>query len=145
EEPVAAASSAEFNTWRASHQDDLPPAEWQWFDVAIQEFKLALMREGKLSGSGAIDEAVRAKIHGRPLADVMREGLQAHVRRKTAERAEMDAAFALNASRRIPPDDTATLRDMANHQENLRVKMNKLDQEIAAANAALAPLEARGR
>lgn len=129
--------------WRASRQGDFTAEEWRWFDVALQEFKFQLMLDGKVSGGGAIDEAVRAKISGRPFAAVMREGLQAHLRRKTAERDELEAAIAINAKRRIRPDDTALRQELAEFQEGLRKKLAALNAEVTAAAAELARLEAK--
>jgi phage I-like protein len=101
------------------------------------------MLDQKVSGSGAIDSAVRERINGRQLREVMREGLQGHLHRKTAERDELEAAIATNAKRKIRPDDTAMQRDLADHQENLRKKLTKLNDELAAASAALAQLSTK--
>lgn len=106
----------------------------------MQEFKFQLMLDQKVSGSSAIDGAVRERINGRQLREVMREGLQGHLHRKTEERDELEAAIAINAKRKIRPDDTVMLRDLADHQENLRKKLTKLNEELTAASAALAQL-----
>lgn len=143
QQAVEAESPIQFNMWRANLSGDLTPEEWQWFDVAMQEFKFQLMLDQKVSGSDAIAAAVREKINGRTLGDVLREGLQAHLKRKTAERDELEAAIGINAKRKIRQDDTDTRRDLAAHQENLRKKLAKLNDELAAANAALAQLNAK--
>jgi hypothetical protein len=136
-QPVEAGTPLQFNTWRAKVGADLTQEEWQWFDLAMQEFKFQLMLDQTVSGRDAIDVAVRERINGRRLVDVVREGLQAHLKRKTAERDELEAAIAINSKRKIRPDDTTMLQDLANHQENLRRKLAKLNDELAAANAAL--------
>jgi predicted RNase H-like nuclease (RuvC/YqgF family) len=131
--------------WRARLNEDLTREEWRWFEVAMQEFKFQLMLDQKVSGSAAIDTAVREKINGRSLTDVMREGLQAHLRRKTAERDELEAAIAINAKRRIRPENTTMLQELAAHQETLRRKLPALNNELAAVQAELARLETKVR
>jgi hypothetical protein len=143
ERAVEAESTMQFAMWRTNVGPGLTREEWQWFDVALQEFKFQLMLDQKVSGSDALDTAVRERINGRQLREVMREGLQGHLHRKTAERDELEAAIAINAKRKIRPDDTVMLRDLADHQENLRRKLTKLNDELSAASAALAQLTAK--
>jgi len=139
--PVEAESPIAFNLWRAKLDAELTPEEWRWFDVALQEFKFQLMLDQKVSGSEAIDTAVRERINGRKWIEVTREGLQAHLKRKTAERDEMEAAFAINAKRKIRPGDDDTRRDLAMHQENLRRKLATLNNDITAVATELARLK----
>jgi uncharacterized lipoprotein YajG len=138
---VDAASTAAFNQWRADASRTLSPEDWRWFDVAIQEFKLQLMLGGKTSGGAAIDTAVREKINGRPFIEVLREGLQGHLQRKTAERDDTAVTITTNDQkirRLIKPGADDVLRDFNAHQEMLRQKLAKLEAEIATAQAALA-------
>lgn len=143
QQPVEAETPVQLNMWRANLGAALAPEEWQWFDLTVQEFKLQLMLDQKVSGSDAIDAAVRERINGRKLADVLREGLQAHLKRKTAERDELEAAIGINAKRKIRPNDTDMLRDLAAHQENLQGKLAKLNDELAALNASLSQLQVK--
>jgi len=127
--------------WRANLGQALTPEEWRWFDLTVQEFKFQLMLEQKVSGSAAIEAAVRERINGRKLGEVLREGLQAHLERKTTERDELEAAIGINAKRKIRPGDDDARRDLAAHQENLRQKLAKLNEELAALSAALVQLD----
>ena len=143
EQPVDAETPMLFNLWRAKLNDALPREDWRWFDVAMQEFKFQLMLAGKISGSAAIDAAVRERIHGRPLGEVLREGLQAHLQRKTAERDDMKTAFQRNEEKRalVKPGQDGLLRDLNFHQDNLRQNLAKLEEEVAGAQAALTRFE----
>lgn len=145
EQPVDAETPMALNLWRSRMSRDLTTGDWRWFDVAMQEFKFQLMLAGKISGSAAIDEAVREQIHGRPLGEVLREGVQAHLLRKTAERDDMKTAFARNEEERalVKPGQDDLLRDLNFHQNTLRQNLAKLDEEVAAAQAALAGFEAK--
>ena len=143
EQPVDAETPMLFKLWRAKMNDALPREDWRWFDVVMQEYKFQLMLAGKISGSAAIDAAVRERIHGRPLGEVLREGLQAHLERKTAERDDMKTAFARNEEKRtlVKPGQDDLLRDLNFHQDNLRQNLAKLETELTAIQAALARFE----
>lgn len=142
-QPVDAETTTALDQWRAQMSRDLTTEDWRWFDVAMQEFKFQLMLAGKISGSAAIDAAVRERIHGRPLGEVLREGLQAHLQRKTAERDDMKTAFERNEEKRglVKPGQDDLLRDLNFHQDNLKQNLAKLEQEVSAAQAALARFE----
>jgi hypothetical protein len=143
QQPVEAESPIAFNLWQAKMQGDLTAEEWRWFNVVLQEFKFQLMLDQKVSGSEAIDTAMRARINGRPFIDVVREGLQAHLKRKTAERDELESAIAINAKRKLPPGDDTIRREFAAHQENLRKKQAALNDELAAIKAAIVQFGAK--
>ncbi len=139
QQPVDAETPMALNLWRAKMNDALPREDWRWFDVVMQEFKFQVMLAEKISGSTAIDDAVRKRIHGRPLGEIMREGLQAHLQRKTAERDDMKTAFERNEQKRalIKPGQDDLLRDLNLHQETLRQNLAKLETELGAAQTAL--------
>jgi hypothetical protein len=143
QQTVNAETPMALNLWRAKMNDSLPPEDWRWFDVVMQEYKFQLMLAGKISGSAAIDAAVRERIHGRAMGEVLREGLQAHLQRKTAERDDMKTAFARNEEKRalIRPGQDDLLRDLNFHQETLGQNLAKLETDLAAAQAALGRFE----
>lgn len=143
QQPVDAETPMALNLWRTRMNDALPREVWRWFDVTMQEFKFQAMLAGKTSGSAAIDTAVRERIHGRPLGEIVRERLQAHLQRKTAERDDMKSAFTRNEEKRvlIRPGQDDLLRDLNHHQENLRQNLAKVEAELADAQAALPRFE----
>lgn len=143
QQPVDAETPMALNLWRSKMSRDLTTEDWRWFDVVMQEHKFQIMLAGKISGSAAIDAAVHERIHGRPLAEVMREGLQAHLQRKTAERDDMKTAFARNEQKRslIKPGQDDLLRDLNFHQETLQQNLAKVEADLAAVQAALPRFE----
>lgn len=145
EQPVDAETPTALDQWRSKKSRDLTSEDWRWFDVAMQEFKLQFMLAGKISGSAAIDAAVRERIHGRPLGEVLREGLQAHLQRKTAERDDMKTAFERNEEKRalVKPGQDDLLRDLSFHQEELHRKIERCETEIASADQAFTAFEAK--
>jgi hexokinase len=145
QQPIDAESPIRFATWRADTDSSLTREEWGWFDVAIQEFKFQVMLGRQTTGSEAIDAAVCEKINGRKLGDVMRDGLQAYLKRKTTDKDQLEQAIRTNSKLRIPPGDEAKARELADFQENLQQRLAKLKEEVAAAETATAKLEMKAR
>lgn len=75
-EPIEAKTPLDFSIWRAQANEALSTNEWRWFDKIVQEHKYRIMQQGLATGSQGVDEAARRVLHGRPLSEVMREGLQ---------------------------------------------------------------------
>jgi hypothetical protein len=142
---IEAVSTAQFDLWRADHLGVLMPEDRSWFNVAIQEFKFQVMLSGKATGSEAVDAAMREKINGRKLIDVMREGLQAYLKRKTADKDDLERAILINSKLHIPPGDEEKAKELAEFQENLRNRLARLKEEVAAAETAIARVEAQAQ
>lgn len=146
-EPVDASTPYSLVLWRTQARDALTADQWVWFDAILQEHKYRVMQQTDTSGSEAIDEAARARIHGRPLADVMREGLQMIIQRRTDERNQKRDALLANIKRRdlIPRENEQMLRDFELHQQELRNRIVRLEQELTQLNAVLAACEAKAK
>lgn len=145
--PIEARTPLDFSLWHAKAKDALTPAEWRWFELIVQEHKYSIMQRGQASGSAAVDEAARALLDGRPLADVMREGLQMLLLRRSTELDEATAAIKANESRRrlIRPNDEQLLQDFNAHMERLHERAARLEDEVAQLTAAYAACEAKAR
>ncbi len=116
-----------------------------WFDVAIQEFKFQIMLSKQATGSEAIDAALREKINGRKLGDVMRDGLQAYLKRKTSDKDDLEQAILANSKLHIRPGDEDKAKELAEFQENLHNRLTRLQEEVAAAETAIARLETKAK
>lgn len=138
QQPVKADTPLSFTMWRSDLGDALTPQEWAWFDLAIQEFKFQIMKAGQVTGSEAIDEAMREKIDGRKLVEVMQQGLGLRVQRIQSDKTELEYAMQINARSRIKPSEA---RELAEFQKNLEKKLAKMNEEIAGAEAELKELE----
>lgn len=143
-QPVEAETPMALTLWRARMVHELTPDEWRWFDAVVQERKFQLMQAGKTTGAPALDETVRKALHGRPLAEIMHEGLQMLLRRKSAELADMNTALERNeGKRRFIKGNPDLLRDLEFHQAELRRKIARSEEEIAAAEASLKSFDAK--
>lgn len=143
--PIEARTPLGFTLWRTQAGDALTTEEWRWFDRVVQEHRYVLMQQGLASGSDAVDAALRKSLDGRPLSEVMREGLQMLLRRKTAELDELSTALKANESRRhrIRPHETQKLHDFELHQEELRGRIARQEEEIAQIRATFTACEAK--
>ena len=143
EQIVLADTDRGFQDWRADLIGPLTREEFDWFNVAIQEYKFQIMLNHEATGSEAIDPAMRANISGRRLLDVMREGLETCLQRKRDERDQLHDAIAVNSvngRKLIKPDDSETKNQLDDFQAGLRRKLAKLKDESAAIEAELVKL-----
>lgn len=143
-QPVEAETPMALTLWRSRLAQKLTPEEWRWFDAVVQEHKLRLMQAGAAGGSAGLDDSVRRQIHGRPLAEVMSEGLQLLRDRKTAELAEMREAHTRNeGKRRFIKENEDLLRDLEFHQTELLRKIARVEADIDATEDAIQSLSAK--
>ena len=131
--------------WHSDMSESLTPQEWAWFDLAIQEFKFQIMRGGQATGSEAIDAALREKIDGRKLVEVMQLGLDLRLKRIKAAKTELEQSILINSRTRIKPGDDERAHALAEFQENLGKKLAKMTEEITAAEAEIKALELKAK
>jgi len=142
QQPVKAGSPISFTLWRADADDVLTPQERAWLDLALQEFKFQIMQAGRVTGSEAIDAALREKIDGIKLIEVMRDGLQLRLKRYTSDKADLERSIQINSQTRISPDEKDALDKF---QRNLTARLANMNEEITSLDAALKQLEAKAR
>ena len=129
--------------WRSDLSNSLTPQEWASFDLALQEFKLQIMMSGQATGGEAINAAVREKIDGRKLLEVMQEGIQIRLKRIKADKAELEQAIQTNSRMRIKPGDDEKAKELADFQQSLAKKLAKMTEDVAATETVLKELETK--
>lgn len=149
---VSAATADRFATWRAHIMSDSGPETRRRVEEALQEIRLQFAGERELqramgervaSGTDVIDEAVRARVNGRPLVEVLQLGYELRVRRLKQELAGLEDAMSKNAQLVTRPGDLESKHHLEGLQERQRVRVEKYREDIAAAEKELAPLAAR--
>ena len=144
-QPIDASSPINLSMWRADADQVLTREESVWIDWAFQEYRYQIMANQEATGSEGIDAALRGKIDGKPLGDVVRAGLGLRLARLTSDRDEAEKAFAINSRLQLRPDQTDTARKLAEFQHNLGEKLAKLNEDVSATDAALRKVEAMSR
>lgn len=152
ERPVSAPTLKRFAAWRAHLASDSSIETRQRIESALQEIRIAAAGERELRrargepiapGSEAIDEAVRARVDGRPLREVVQLGFEQRVQRLKAELAALEDSVDKNAQLLTKPGDTESRRHLDELRGRQLGRVEKYREELAAAQRELEPLMAR--
>jgi len=132
DQTIPAGSSNEFTLWRKHVRQSLDAAQWADFDVAVQEIKIRMMIDRIASGGEAVDEAMRARINGSSVREVLKIGFRSKYDRLNGERSELEDVIKINAKMRTIPGHTDSedfLREKRRLQaEDLETIMEKIRQ-----------------
>lgn len=108
ERPIAAATADDFAAWRAELGTQVTQAEWQDFDIAVQELKIKVMAERGGSAKAVLDEGMRAKINGKTFKEALILGFEARRERLDRERGEVQARLDHDSRLVVKAGDTAS-------------------------------------
>ena len=142
--PVTAATVTEFTRWRTGLSDKLSAEQWREFDLVVQEIKLRVMADKEATGSEAVDAAMRKRIHGKTLSQVLALGTDYKIQRLTADRAELARTLEQNTSMRGKAGDTAAGKHLDSLRERQQARLERLDAEIAGLQQRLKGLNGTG-
>ncbi len=131
--------------WRSKVGDSLSAREWALFDRSIQEIKFKIMTEGKVSGSEAIERAMRESIDGKRLYDVVQDGLRYRLNRLVSEKSRLEAVITENTRLHTRPGDEKSAQVLADGRRSQGTRLDKLQNEITEAEEDLRELERHGR
>lgn len=146
---VTASTPGRFATWRAHLTSDSSAETHQRVERALQEIRTAAAAERELKrtrgapispGSDAIDEAVRERVDGRVLREVVQLGFELRVNRLKMELAALDDLVDKNALLLTKPGDIAARRHLDELRGRQIGRIEKYRADVAAAERELAPL-----
>jgi hypothetical protein len=146
---VSAKSPTEFNIWQSRLAGKFSAADRTRIADALQEVRLQIMGERELrramdepviSGSEAIESALRERVHGRPLREVLQLGYEIRVRRLSRELAGLEDAMKRNAGLVTKPGDVESKHHLEGLRDRQAARVAKYREDLAAAEKALAPL-----
>ncbi len=143
--PVEADTAAAFGSWQGRNRADFTPEQWTEFEAALQEIKLKIMADNEASGTEAVNEALRGRIAGRTVREVLQQGYTAKLWRLNVERTEMEKIIAGTATLTTRPGDTASSSYLADRQRRQNERLEHALAEIKAAETRLAELSASGK
>lgn len=121
------------------------------FGEAVQEIRLAAMGEREVkramgepaaSGTEEIEQALRKRIHGRPVREVLQLGYELRVWRLRTELFGLEEAMAKNALLTTRPGDVDSKRHLDGLRERQAARVANYRADLAAAERELAPLQA---
>lgn len=148
---VSASSPARFAAWRAHVMSDGGVETRKHVDEALQEIRMSITGERELkrqrgervaSGSEEIDEAVRQRVDGRTLRQVVQLGYELRVRRLKEELAGLENAMSKNAQLVTRPGDLESKQHLEGLRDRQLVRVEKYREDLAAAERELMQLQA---
>jgi hypothetical protein len=140
---VEADSAPAFGAWQRAQQDDFSREEWAEFEAALQDIKVRIIALREASGTDAVNDALRPKIHGQTVRQVLAQGLEARIWRLKVEATELRKMIEGNATLRTAPGDTASSDYLERKQRDQRARLQRVVDELILAEATLAGLESR--
>ena len=136
-------------SWRSHVASDYNVETVKRIEEALQEIRLAITGEQELKrqmgekvtgGSDAIGEAVRQRVDGRTLREVLQLGYEFRVRRLKEELAGLEDAMSKNAQLVTRPGDLESKHHLEGLRDRQAVRVENYRAELAAAERHLAPL-----
>jgi hypothetical protein len=150
EKTISAETPRAFATWQARFASDSNPEIRVRFNEALQEIRLKITGDRELnramgkpdSSSGmTVDEALAAKVNGRPLRDVLQLGYELRVARLTSELRGLEDAMRKNEGLVTRPGDLESKHHLEGLRDRQQARIDKYRKDIAAAEKEVAPLK----
>lgn len=133
---VRSRSGLEFQQWRAAAIHQMTPAERDELDALVDELRWS-------ETPPLTKEAVYALIDRKPLADVLRLGYEARIRRLDPLWGELKGAVDSNALLMTKPGDSAAALALQRYQREQHARLEKLGAQLHEAEKRFAELTGR--
>jgi hypothetical protein len=143
EQKVAAETTSDFGRWQRDVQGSFKPAEWAEFESALQDIKVRIIAHKEATGADGVNDALRPKIHGRTVREVLRQGYEAKLWRLNVELTELEKMIKANATLQTNPGDSASGDYLARKLRDQSERFRKVEEEIRAAEETVKGLAAR--
>ena len=152
ERVVATPTMSRFAAWRAHVASDTGAELRGGVEEALHEIRLGIMGERELrrqleekpkGDAVSIDEAMRQRVDGRPLREVLQLGYELRVRRLQEELAGLEDAMQQNAKLVTKPGDLESRHHLDGLRDRQLARVEKYRADLAVAEQRLAPLRAR--
>jgi len=148
ERKVSAGTPAAFSVWRAGVDSDSGVETRRRVAEALREirFKIAGDRElQRLTDAEArvatsVDDAVRAKVDGRLLREVVQLGYELRIARLTSEMAGLEEAMRKNANLITRPGDLESRHHLDGLHDRQAARVAQYRADLTAAERELVPL-----
>jgi hypothetical protein len=146
---VAAPTLSRLAAWRAGIASDSDARVRMRVEEALQEIRINYaaereikrqMEEPVVRGTEVLDEAVRQRVNGRRLRDVLRLGYELRVRRLKEELAGLEDAMKKNAQLVTRPGDLESKHHLEGLRDRQLVRVQKYREDLAAAERELGSL-----
>ena len=137
---VTAKSPVAFNTFQSRFASRASPEERRQFEAALQEIRYKIMADKEATGSDPISDALRTKVNGRSVREVLQLGVELRLLRLLKEHAALHTVMRQNAMLQTREGDKASEDYLVQFHQKQLARLEKLEAEIEAADRELAPL-----
>jgi hypothetical protein len=148
---VSASSPTAFAVWRSGIDSESGPELRRQVNDALLEIRLKVAGDREIqrlagakpsADAGSVDDAVRAKVQGRPLREVLQLGYELRVARLASELAGLQDAMHRNAGLVTRPGDVESRQHLEGLRDRQAGRVEQYKAELAAAERELKPLMA---
>jgi hypothetical protein len=139
---LTAETSRDFSSWQTQNRGEFTADEWAEFEAVQQDIKLRIIALKEASGTEAVNDALRAKIHGKTFREVMRLGYDDRLWRLNVERTEFQKMVEGNSTLRTNPGDTASANELKRKIDLQKSQLQRAEDAIKATEAKRAALDA---
>ncbi len=146
---VSANSPTAFSVWRSGIDSDSGPDLRRQVNDALLEIRLKVAGDREIqrlagakvsADAGSVDDAVRTKVQGRPLREVIQLGYELRVARLTSELAGLQDAMHRNAGLVTRPGDVESRQHLDGLRDRQTGRVEQYKADLAAAERELKPL-----
>lgn len=145
---VSAATPTAFSVWRSGVDSDSGLEVRRRVADALLEIRLKVagdreqqrLTDAETRVATSIDDAVRAKVDGRLLREVVQLGYELRVARLTSELAGLEEAMRKNANLITRPGDVESRQHLDGLRDRQAARVAQYRADLAAAERELAPL-----
>jgi hypothetical protein len=137
---VTAKSPVAFNAFQSRLASRASPEERRQFETALQEIRYKIMADKEATGSDPIGDALRTKVHGRSVREVLQLGVELRLLRLLKEHVALHTVMRQNAMLQTREGDKASEDYLVQFHQKQLARLEKLEAEIEAADRELAPL-----
>jgi len=137
---VRTSPPTEYRVWQSRHARQFAPDQRRRLEDALQDIRLKIMGDREASGSEGIDAALRSRIDGWKLREVLQLGLEARIERSKAEADALDVVMRQNSMLQTRPGDNASEQHLVGVHQRQWTRLEELHADIATAERELAPL-----
>ena len=150
---VSGPTASRFASWRAGIASDSDARTRVRVEDALQEIRASYAAERELKrqleqpvvpGTEMLDEAVRNRVNGQRLRDVLRTGYELRVRRLREELVGLEDAMGKNAQLVTRPGDLESKHHLEGLRDRQMVRLQKYREELAAAERELEAIGGSG-
>lgn len=132
---IEAQTARDFASWQTRYRPEFTPDQWTEFEAIQQDIKLRIIALNEATGTDAVNDALRPKIHGKTVRDAMRKGYEDRLWRLNVQREEFEKMVAGNSTLRTNEGDIASANYLRRKVADQAAQLKRTVDEIESAEA----------